>query len=82
MAREKEDARGKYNKDSQIKFKTLMLKSILCDYSHAYIPVSGTNTIVGAGADEAPKTADRYKKQPIFKNCTPFSDCITEINNT
>ena len=31
------DSRGKYNTDSQIKFKTLVLKSSWCDYSDAYI---------------------------------------------
>ena len=37
-----DNARGRYNKDSQIKFKTLMLKSSLYDYSDAYILVKGT----------------------------------------
>ena len=40
-----DDARGMYNKDSQIKFKTSMLKLSLCDYSDAYILVHGTITI-------------------------------------
>ena len=34
-----DDASETYNKDSQIKFKTSMLKSRLCDYSDAYILV-------------------------------------------
>ena len=34
------DTRGTYNTNSQIKFKTSMLKSSLCDYSDAYIVVS------------------------------------------
>ena len=37
-----DDARGTYSKDSQIKFKTSMLKSNLCDYGDAYILVKGT----------------------------------------
>ena len=37
-----DNARGRYNKDSQIKFKTLMLKSSLYDYSDAYILGKGT----------------------------------------
>ena len=37
-----DDARGTYNTNSQIRFKTSMLKSSLCGYSEAYIPVSGT----------------------------------------
>ena len=43
------DSRGKYNTNSQIKFKTLMLRSSLCDYSDPYILVSETRTITGAG---------------------------------
>ena len=30
-------SRGVYNINSDIRFKTIMLKSSLCDYSHAYI---------------------------------------------
>ena len=36
-----EESRGTYNVTSQIKFKTTMLKSSLCDYSDAYILVKG-----------------------------------------
>ena len=32
-----DESRGAYNVNSQIKFKTTMLKSSLCDYSDAYI---------------------------------------------
>ena len=62
-----DDERGTYNKDSQTKFKTLMLKAGLCDYSDAYILVSGTIISVGAGEDVAALAADRYNKQTIFK---------------
>ena len=31
-----DESRGTYNVNSQIKFKTAMLKSSLCDYSDAY----------------------------------------------
>ena len=37
-----DDARGTCNTNSEIKFKTSMLKSSLCDYSDAYILLSGT----------------------------------------
>ena len=43
------------NTNSQIKFKTSMLRSILCDYSDTYILASVTIRITGAGADEAAK---------------------------
>ena len=48
-----DESRGTYNVNSQIKFKTTMLKSSLCDYSDAYILVKGTITIAGAGDDAA-----------------------------
>ena len=37
-----DDSRGTHNTNSQIRFKTSMLRSSLCDYSEAYILVSGT----------------------------------------
>ena len=37
-----DESRGTYNVNSQIKFKTSMLRSSLCDYRDAYIPVSAT----------------------------------------
>ena len=38
-------------------------------------------TITGAGADNAAKRLDERNKGVIFKNCAPFTDCISEINN-
>ena len=40
-----DESRGTYNVNSQIKFKTTMLKYSLCDYSDAYILVRGTITV-------------------------------------
>ena len=77
-----DESRVTYNVNSQIKFKTTMLKSSLCDYSDAYILVKGTITIEGAGADAAAGQADERDKGVIFKNCAPFTNCISEINNT
>ena len=59
-----------------------MIKSSLCDYSGAYIHVSGTITVARAGANNEAIAADRNKKEAIFKDFTQFTDCITEINNT
>ena len=59
-----------------------MLKSSLCDYSNAYILVSGTITITGARADDAARGVDERNKGVICKNCAPFTDCVSEINNT
>ena len=58
-----------------------MLKSSLCDYSDAYILVKGKITIAGAGNDAAARQADERNKGVIFKNCAPFINCISEINN-
>ena len=77
-----DESRGTYNVNSQIKFKTTMLKSSLCGYSDAYIHAKGKITITGAGADAAARQADERDKGVAFKNCAPFTICISEINNT
>ena len=77
-----DESRGTCNVNSQIKFKTTMLKSSLCDYNDAYILFKGTITIAGAGADAAARQADERDKGVAFKNCALFTDCISEINNT
>ena len=59
-----------------------MLKSSLCDYSDAYILVKGRITITGAGADASARRADERDRGVAFKNCAPFTNCISEINNT
>ena len=54
--------------------------SSLCDYSDAYILVKGNisvNNNVGAGA-----AAKNIDKKVIIKNCAPFTNCISKINNT
>ena len=76
------ESRGTYNVNSQIKFKTTMLKSSLCNYSDAYILVKGTITITGAGDDAAARQADERDKGLVFKNCAAFTNCISKINNT
>ena len=74
-----DESRGAYNVNSQIKFKTTMLKSSLCDYSDAYILVKETITITGAGNDVGARQSDERDKVVIFKNCAPFTNCINEI---
>ena len=76
-----DESRGTYT-SSDIKFKTTMLRSNLCDYADAYILVKGTITITGAGDDDAAKRLDERNKGVIFKNCAPFTKCISRINNT
>ena len=76
-----DESRGTYT-SNDIKFKTTMLRSNLCDYADAYILVKGTITITGAGDDAAARRADERNKGVIFKNCAPFTKCISRINNT
>ena len=59
-----------------------MLRSSLCDYIDTYILVSGAITITGAGANDAVKKVKERQKEAICKNCVPFTDCISETNNT
>ena len=65
--------------NNQIKFKTSMLISSLCDYADVYILVKGIIAITQAGADDAAKQLDKKNKGVIFKNCAPFTDCISDI---
>ena len=48
-----DESRGAYNVNNQIKFKTTMLKSSLCDYSDAYILAKGTITVNNTAAADA-----------------------------
>ena len=62
-----DESRGTYNVNRQIKFKTTMLKSSLCDYSDAYILVKGTitfnNTAAAAAASAAAAAANNTNKK-------------------
>ena len=57
-----DESRGTCNVNSQIKFKTTMVKYSLCDYSDANILVNGKITITGARDDEEAKR-DKGDKQ-------------------
>ena len=57
-----------------------MLKSSLCDYSDAYILVKGTIIVNNTAAADA--HANNTNKKVIFNNCSPFTNCIIEINDT
>ena len=66
---------GAYSTNKQIRFKTSMLRSDLCDYSEAYIVVKG---IVTVSADE--RDREEMNRQIILKNNAPFISCISKIN--
>ena len=72
-----DEARGTYSHNKQIKFKASMLRSSLCDYSDAYILFIGNITFSNTAGD-----AYNTNKKITFKNCAPFTNCISKINNT
>ena len=62
---------GKGNESgTTVNFETQVIKSSLCDYSNAYILVTGD--ITATGGDANTKVA--------FKNCAPFTKCIIHID--
>ena len=75
-----DEARGTYSPNNQIKFKTSILRSSLCKYSDAYILVKGNITVNDTAVDGA--AANNDDKKVILKNCAPFTNCISKINNT
>ena len=66
------ESKSNYSHENPIKFLTSSLESNLCDYSDAYILVTGNINVLGA--DDNTKVA--------FKNCALFRKCRTEINET
>ena len=68
-----------YNANSDIKLKTSMIRSNLCDYSDTYIHVKATIIVQNTVAAAVP--VNNTNKKVIFKNCAPFTNCISEINN-
>ena len=72
-----DESRGKNNKDNQIRFKTSMLRSNLCDYSEACIFVKG----IIAVATETNAAPNNVNKMAIFKNCVPLTNFMGRINN-
>ena len=75
-----DDSRGMYSTNSQIKFKSSMLKSSLCGYSDSYILVR--RTISDANTVAAGEDANNNHKEVVFKKRATCTDCISEINNT
>ena len=57
-----------------------MLRSSLCGSSNTYILVKGTITVANTAAQHQLNFA--ASKKVIFKNCVPFTNCISKINNT
>ena len=64
------ETKGNYSHENPIKFLTNSLESNICNYSDAYVLVTGN--IAVAGGNNNTKVA--------FKNCSPFRKCRIEIN--
>ena len=60
-----------YDAGKKIIYKTEVIKSNLCDYNNTYILVRDDITIIGHNVTQA-----------AFKNCTPFTKCITYTDGT
>ena len=65
--------------NKQIRFKTPMLRSDLCDYSDGYILVKGTITVTAPG-DGDNNIRDKKNRPLILKSNAPFILCISRIN--
>ena len=66
------ELKGNYLPNNEIKFLTSSLESNLCEYSDAYILVTGNINITGGSNNT----------KVAFENCAPFTKCRTEINET
>ena len=66
------ESNGNYSHHNPIKFLTKSIESSLCDYSDAYILVTGNINVTGSDANT----------KVAFKNCAPFRKCRTKINET
>ena len=66
------ESNGNYSHHNPIKFLTKSIESSLCDYSDAYILVTGSIRI----------TRGNQNTKVAFKNCAPFKKCRTETNET
>ena len=66
---------GTYNVNNDIRFKTPMLRSDLCDYNNAYIIVTSKINVTNPNNNA-------YDKKLALKNNAQFFNCILKIHNT
>ena len=75
-------SKGKYSHHDPIKFLTKSTESSICDYSNAYILVTGDIAVKRRNAADTAHIALDAIIQAAFKNCVPFEKCLTEIDGT
>ena len=66
---------GEYSINKNIRFKTSMSRSDLCDYSDTYIVVKGIISVTGT------YTNNRVNKMLTIKKNVSFRSCISKVNN-
>ena len=76
------ETKGSYLHHNPIKFLTGSLESSLCDYSDAYVLVTRDIAVKTRNVANAADIELATATQVAFKNCAPFKDCRTEINDT
>ena len=76
------ESKGNYSHHNPIKFLTSSLESSLCDYSDAYILVTGNIAVKRRNAADTADIALGAITQVAFKNCVLFEKCSTEIDGT
>ena len=57
MLKINDESKGTYSKNNEIRFKTSISRSSLCDYSEAYILFKGSITVANTGASATTKNS-------------------------
>ena len=64
------ESNGNYSQNDQIKFLTRSMESSLCDYSDAYILVTGNIAVTRTTAGDAVQRKQQLDAFSIYKLCT------------
>ena len=78
------ESKGNYSHKNPIKFLTKSIEWSLCDYSDAYILVTGDIAVKKRNNANTNNIDITQATQVVFKNFAPFNcaPCRTEINET
>ena len=75
-----DDARGNYNPNSQIKFKTIIWKSNLCHYIDAYMLSKGIIAVAGAGMEFYWLFKGEKNIRVVMPTCSLLKYCETDTD--